>query len=811
MSRFAVSLPSLVLAASSCICPAAGMSNTEGVQVETLLRSPYVPTVGSTSLTPDGKFFAYTVCDLAKGGAARPTDPRDPHRDFTSKGVKVQWVGCVVWITNTQTSEQHALTSDDWSSWAPSWSPDGARLAFYSDRDGIARLWIWSARDKQFTRVSSDAVHAGDWQRPYWTPDGQYLLVPLIPAGTDFETAITHPTELKQEKEEPWKYPGATVQVFSANRDGAKPTVGAAVQAAAADATTVIARPRRPWLSELAFVNVNSGQVKRIGPACGNDWYELSPDGRRVVLARKTATLVGDYRELFTVEVLLLNGARTELTSSMVGIVPNGSWSTDGQKVAVSINTTDQKTGKGSNTLYVFPAAGGKPTVASFADAGIFDYARPAWDTESRYVYLLGSQHAGDDSLDTKNLISRIDASTGDRRIYPADAHSPYPSGFLHPGATSRWDLFGKNRLIYATTNQNTRESELVAFDLLSGQVTPLWAAPKRFSALVADVLGTEDTQISADGYTLVTYLSSSDRPPDFYAFTDLLAQSRQITTVDPELSKHTFGKTELVKWNSTDGTPLSGIVVLPANYQPGRKYPTIVYIYPGGDFSSLLYGFNSDGIEQIFATRGYAVLLASAVVSPDGGLLKSITNSVVPAAQKLVEMGIADPDHMGLTGGSFGGYSTAAVITQTQIFKAAVVVCGDVDLISSYGSLDDNGDTTGAWWATGQFKMHASLWEHPERYIENSPVFYLDKVTTPVLILHGVNDDRVPINQGRELYANLNQLGKEVMLRQYSHEGHYIGNTPADRADMLYSQIDWFDHYLKREPASNAQAKLQP
>jgi dipeptidyl aminopeptidase/acylaminoacyl peptidase len=309
-----------------------------------------------------------------------------------------------------------------------------------------------------------------------------------------------------------------------------------------------------------------------------------------------------------------------------------------------------------------------------------------------------------------------------------------------------------------------------------------------------------------------VTYLSSSDRPADFYAFSDSLSESRQITTVDPEVSKHTYGKTKLVTWNSTEGTSLSGMVVLPVNYVSSRRYPTIVYIYPGGDFSDLLNGFNADGIEQILATRGYAVLLASAIVRPDGGLLQSITHSVLPAAQKLIEMGIADPDRLGLMGGSFGGYSTAAVITQTSLFKAAVVVCGDVDLISSYGQLRDDGGTDGAWWATGQFELRATLWEHPERYIENSPVLYLDKVTTPVLILHGVNDDRVPIGQGRELYANLSQLGKEVMFRQYAHEGHSISNVFEDRADMIYSQINWFDHYLKRgEPQNSAQVSRVP
>ena len=813
MRRFFVLAAITVVFAMLPSAHAAGATpSTEGVPVEAMLRSPYVPTAGSTSLSPDGKRFAYTICDFAKSGAARPTDPRDPHRDFTNRGVPIQWVGCVIWITDTRTNEQHSLTSADSNSWAPSWSPDGTRLAFYSDRDGIARLWLWTASGKEFRRLIGEPVHPGTWQRPYWTPDSQYLLVPLIPAGADFETAITHPADVVQrESKEPWKYPGATVQIFS-NQDHARATVATTAPAAASDASVVTDRPKRPGLSELAYINAGSGQVKRIGVASGNDWYGLSPDGRRVVVARKTATLAGEYRELFTVEVLSVDGTRTELSSTLLGIVPCGSWSPDGQKIAVSINTTDQKSGASSTALYILNVAGGAPKVVSFSDEGFFDYAPPAWDAESRYVYLLGSKHAGENTLATKNLTARVEAANGDRNFYPSDPYSPRFSGFLRLGAMPKWDSFGKNRLVYPAINQNTQEGTFVALDLSSGQVSPLWSAPKRFAALFADALGTEDTQLSADGHTLVTYLSGGDRPPDFYAFNDSLSESRQITTVDPEVSKHSYGKTELVKWNSSEGTPLSGIVVLPVNYVPGRKYPTIVYIYPDGDFSNLLYGFNADEIEQVFATRGYAVLLASAIVRPDGGLLQSITHSVVPAAQKLIDMGIADPDRLGLMGGSFGGYSTAAVVTQTSLFKAAVVVCGDVDLISSYGQLWDDGGTTGAWWATGQFKLHASLWEHPERYIENSPVFYLDKVTTPVLILHGIDDDHVPIGQGRELYANLSQLGKEVVFRQYAHEGHSISNVFEDRADMIYSQINWFDHYLKRvEQRASAQADGRP
>jgi len=779
---------------------AAGTYSIGSVPVEVMLRSPSVPTAGSTSLSPDGKRFAYTRCDSAKNAAAHPQDPQGPHRYFTTKGVPVQWVGCVIWIANTDASEQLQVTSDNSNSWSPSWSADGTRLAFYSDRDGLARLWLWTVREAKLKRLTSESVHPDTWQRPFWTPDGKYLLIPLIPSGVDFETAITPPSEpIRQETQPLWKYAGAAVHIFSANRPDAKIKASQS-QSAASVGPPVIARPQRPWLSELAYVNTNSGRAKRIGIASKNDWYEISPDGAHVAVARKTATLAGEYHEQFTAEVISLDGARTELTSSLEGVAPVGSWSPDGRRIAVAVTSVDSKKSSDSTTLYLLDAAGGAPKIVPLSEAGYFGHGPPAWDAESRYVYLLGSKRAGENTLALRNLIARVQASDGVRTLYPSDPYSARNAGFLRRGAMSRWDSFGKNRLVYAAINQDTKDSALVGFDLLSGQVAPLWVGAKRFAGPFADVLGTEDVQMSADGHTLVAYLDSSDRPPDFYTLTDSLAQERQITTVDPQLSKYTYGRTELVKWNSTEGAPLEGVLVLPAHYVQSQKYPTVLFVYPDDDFSDLLNGFNVAGLEQMLATRGYAVLLASTIVRPEGGLMQSIAHSVVPAAQKLIEMGIADPDRLGLMGGSFGGYATAAVVTQTALFRAAVVMCGDADLLSSYGQLHDDGATDQGWLASGQYKLHATLWEHPERYIENSPIFYLDKVTTPVLILHGAHDDRVLINQGRELYADLNQLGKEVMLRQYDLEGHALGAAKfADRADMIYSQIEWFDRYLKR------------
>jgi len=170
----------------------------------------------------------------------------------------------------------------------------------------------------------------------------------------------------------------------------------------------------------------------------------------------------------------------------------------------------------------------------------------------------------------------------------------------------------------------------------------------------------------------------------------------------------------------------------------------------------------------------------------------------IMPAVDRLVELGIADPARLGIMGRSYGGYSVMAVLVQTQRFKAAIEVCGQTNLFGVYREMDPRGHTWKISWAEEhQGKLRATPWAARERYIENSPFFYLDRVTTPVLIAHGTKDTAVAIEAGDELFMALRRLGKTVEYAKYLGEAHVI--TERDNMiDYANRMVEWFDRWLK-------------
>ena len=172
---------------------------------------------------------------------------------------------------------------------------------------------------------------------------------------------------------------------------------------------------------------------------------------------------------------------------------------------------------------------------------------------------------------------------------------------------------------------------------------------------------------------------------------------------------------------------------------------------------------------------------------------------TVIPAVDRAIELGIADPDRLGIMGHSYGGYSTLSVIVQSTRFKAAVDSAGPGDLISDYGIMDAKGGTFGVGWAeTGQGKMGGTPWQFRDRYIENSPIFYLDRVQTPVLIIQGGLDSTVPHQQAEEVFVGLRRLGKEVTYANYAGEDHWEGTWGLANATDYWNRVTaWFDQHL--------------
>ena len=278
-----------------------------------------------------------------------------------------------------------------------------------------------------------------------------------------------------------------------------------------------------------------------------------------------------------------------------------------------------------------------------------------------------------------------------------------------------------------------------------------------------------------------------------------------QISHLHEDLTdRFAWGHAELVEWLNMDGRTVQGILYYPGDYDPEKRYPVFIYYYER--FSQRLHEFNipvtnhRPNIAQ-YTSDGYAVFLPDIWFDvPIPGY--SATKNLVPGVKKLVEMGIADPDAIGLHGHSWSGYLTAQVVTQTDIFAAAIAGAPVGNMTSAY---------SGIRWGTGlarqfqyeqtQSRLGVSMWENLSPYIENSPVFFADRINTPLMIQHGDADEAVPWYQSIELYLALRRLGKESVFLHYYDEPHHLRKL-ANRLDYAIKMKEYMDHYLKGIPA---------
>lgn len=289
------------------------------------------------------------------------------------------------------------------------------------------------------------------------------------------------------------------------------------------------------------------------------------------------------------------------------------------------------------------------------------------------------------------------------------------------------------------------------------------------------------------------------DEYPDLWV-TDFEDEPRRLTDAGAQTEGFAWGAAELVEWRSADGVPLQGVLIKPDNHVEGQRYPVLVYFYRF--FSQRLHEFNEPVVNHrpsfpLYASNGYAVFLPD-VRFEVGSPGFSATKCLVPGIQKLIDMGVADPDAIGLHGHSWSGYQAAFVITQTDAFAAAAAGAPVSNMTSAYGGLRyGTGLSRQFQYEKSQSRIGGSLWEYPERYIENSPVFFADRIDTPLLIEFGDEDEAVPWTQGVELYMACRRLGKECVFLQYRGEPHHLKQY-ANKLDYSIKMKQFFDHHLK-------------
>ncbi|MFM8271382.1 MAG: prolyl oligopeptidase family serine peptidase [Gemmata sp.] len=316
-----------------------------------------------------------------------------------------------------------------------------------------------------------------------------------------------------------------------------------------------------------------------------------------------------------------------------------------------------------------------------------------------------------------------------------------------------------------------------------------------------------------ADVYILTTQTFS--QYPDHYVADTNFGNLKRVTDINPKVRDYNWGTAELVKYTSTDGAPLQGVLVKPENFDPTKKYPMVVYIYER--LSENLHQFRVPNVIRgqvinptFYASNGYLVLMpdiAYTIGSPGQSALKCI----LPAIQAVADKGFVDEKAIGINGQSWGGYQIAYMVTQTNRFKAAVAGAPVSNMVSAYDGIRwGSGLTRQFQYEKTQSRIGATLWEAPMKFIENSPVFMADRVQTPLLMIHNDQDDAVPWYQGIEYFLALRRLGKEAYLLNYNGEPHNLAKKAAAR-DFAMRMFQFFECHLRDKPAPEWMEKGVP
>jgi dipeptidyl aminopeptidase/acylaminoacyl peptidase len=481
--------------------------------------------------------------------------------------------------------------------------------------------------------------------------------------------------------------------------------------------------------------------------------FSFSPDGKylAVVSAVRDSRWVVLYPPIHEVTVISWDDGSSKVVLQDT-TAQSVTWTPDSRHLAY----TDK------DALWTVFVEGGEPKRIS--DARVKLAGKPLWDLSGKSSILQG----GDD-------LYQIDLATG-------AAHDI--TGGL-PGRKSEpvWAPDGKT-LWFKTLDPETL-AEGIAWVTISG------SQPKQ---LIREDFAINHLAVTKRGELLYTTQTMSI-PENLWAFDPSSGRKHQLTDTNAQIRNMTMGSARLLNWKSQDGQDLKGILLLPVGYQEGKKYPVIVWVYE--TFSSRLHYFKLHLYNlQVLANHGYAVLMPD-VVFKTGQTAWSYVNSVVPALDRLQELGIAN-GRFGLMGHSFGGFATNILTTGTDRFQASIAIAGISDWVS-FGS--GPGDFMRQSNEKGQGHLGGPLWDIPERYIENSPVFQLGKVHTPMMIIHGTDDYRVPISQAEAMYYGLHRLGKTATLVAYPGEDHLYWETKRTVfLDMWDRILAWFEKYLKAE-----------
>lgn len=328
------------------------------------------------------------------------------------------------------------------------------------------------------------------------------------------------------------------------------------------------------------------------------------------------------------------------------------------------------------------------------------------------------------------------------------------------------------------------------------------------------DILGAEEIKTekkkfrlidqSKDASKLIYSRESYDEFPDVWTADSNFHKEKKITKLGNQLKDYVWGNTEQVRWANYEGDSLDGFIIKPDGFDPKKRYPVLVWYYE--KFSNTMYNFSVPQVNhrpcyQIYNSDGYVIFLPDIkfkIGSPGYSSVSCITSGI----RNLIKMGIADSTALGITGHSWSGYQTAFMVTQTNMFAAAVAGAPVGNMTSAYSGIRlESGMARQFQYEMQQSRIGGNLWDSLDSYIRNSPVFQAKGTKTPLMIMFGDKDWAVPWNQGQEIYMAMRRLDKNCIFLQYHNEPHWPEKYP-NKLDYAIRIKEYFDHYVLGKPA---------
>ncbi|MBX2965073.1 MAG: S9 family peptidase [Cyclobacteriaceae bacterium] len=351
-----------------------------------------------------------------------------------------------------------------------------------------------------------------------------------------------------------------------------------------------------------------------------------------------------------------------------------------------------------------------------------------------------------------------------------------------------------EKEMLLSAFNETTRQSGFYKLSLNDGKLTKLIMGNYRYGNAVK----------ALQANTMLFTRENFNEFPDVWTTDFNFSSPKKLSDANPQMSKYLWGSVEPVTWTSSDNIPLEGMLYKPEGFDPKKKYPMMVYFYEK----------NSQNIHQhhapapirsiinfsLYTSNGYLVFVPD-VVYKIGFPGESAMSSIMPGVTSLIAKGFVDEKRIGIQGHSWGGYQIAYMVTRTNLFRAAEAGAPVVNMISAYGGIRwESGMSRMFQYEQTQSRIGGTLWEKPMHYIENSPIFFADKVQTPLLMMHNDADGAVPWYQGIEYYMALRRLDKPVWMLNYNGQGHGLTQR-HHRTDFAKRMMQFFDHYLKDAP----------